>query len=223
MRFAKTYRLLLIVALAMMTQVVQAESRETRVVQRHEFRIGWGDPLFESVAFRPTMHRDYTYITPGFDYTERQNYQYLGHFMLEFQFRPNTWFGAGLQVDYSQFSWDALTYQGGSNTPVLDKRELCYNVLVMPTIRFTYLHREWVDLYSGLGVGLALNGGTEMNDNGYKVEAGLAANIAVLGMTVGKKHFFGGVELGGVVALQNVDRVYLLDSRIFTASIGVRW
>lgn len=213
----------LAVALMLLAQVAHAESKEMRALHPHELRVGWGDPLFETVAFHPSMHRDYTFVHPGFVYQERQNYHYSGHVVAEYQYRPNKWFGVGVQADYSQFTWDDLTYEGGSNVPTEEVHQMCYNVAVMPTLRLTYLHHYWVDLYSEIGLGLLLNGGTEKNDKGRTMEAGLAADVAVLGCSVGTNRFFGALEVGGLFGLQSLDRCYLIGARLVTASIGVRF
>ena len=49
-----------------------------------------------------------------------------------------------------------------------------------------------------------------------------AVNISLLGMRVGKGRFFGSVEVGGMLSLMSSNEVYMLGSRIFTASVGCR-
>jgi hypothetical protein len=42
-------------------------------------------------------------------------------------------------------------------------------------------------------------------------------------MRVGKGCFYGAVEIGAMAALNNAYEVYMFGSRLFTASIGVRF
>ena len=74
-------------------------------------------------------------------------------------------------------------------------------VSLMPSVRFTYLNRPWVRLYSGVDVGCAyLFSGTTYYDSKTGSEKGennnflFAFNITAFGVNVGKK-FYGLFEL----------------------------
>ena len=67
-----------------------------------------------------------------------------------------------------------------------------------------------------------INTGSELLD-GRATVVSPAANITLLGMRVGKGRCYGALEIGGMIALNNAYEVYMFGSRLFTASIGVRF
>jgi hypothetical protein len=93
----------------------------------------------------------------------------------------------------------------------------------MVTTRFTYLHSKYVLLYSGLGVGLNINTGSEIDYRDRKTALAPALNLTVLGMSVGNEKWYGAVEFGGLYSLMNIQEVYLAGSRMFTLSVGCRF
>jgi len=180
---------------------------------RHEVRIGWGDPIFESAMKYefPHIGKPNTHIT------------YLtGHFFAEYQYYWLSWLSTGMIVDYSGMGWK-------------DKRDYAtnhcyYNLSFLPTVRFTYYRHPWVNLYSALMVGVTINGGSESDParsykQGHDVKTvcypGLG--ITALGVQVGQKGFYGAVELGGLSALMNFKDIALLSSRMFTVSVGYKF
>ena len=65
--------------------------------------------------------------------------------------------------------------------------------------------------------------GTEVDYKGRTTACAGVLNLTLLGVSVGNEHVFGSVELGGTFSMANKQEIYLLDSRIFTASVGVRF
>lgn len=216
-------KIVYIVLLCCLPMMLLAESKEMRAVHPNELRIGYGDPLFETAAYYASMHRDYTFLSPNYTYTERQHYRYTGHIMAEYQYRLNHWFGVGGQVDFSEFFWDNVSYMGGSNDPVNIDPQNCYNIAVMPSLRFTWVHNYYFDMYSGIALGAIINGGTEKNDAGKTLAFGFAADVALVGVTFGTSHVYGGLEVGGLFGMQSLQTLFLVDSRILTASFGIRF
>jgi hypothetical protein len=88
-------------------------------------------------------------------------------------------------------------------------------------VRFAYLLQDYVSLYSALGVGVNVNTGTELDYKGRQTVAAPVVNITLVGVRVGKGKWYGDVELGGMFSLNGRDELYMLGSRLFTASIGV--
>lgn len=190
-----------------------AEPTMNRSLRPNEIRLGYGDPFFETMAWHPS---------PNLDYGEQnRNYRYTGHIFLEYQYRFNYWFSFGAQVDYQQVLWDKWTYKG---TDVIKEPDhTFYDISVLPTMRFTYLHNYWVNLYSGLGVGLLINGGTEKDFHGRNVALAPVVNFSVIGISIGHDILFGTFELGGMFSLVNANEIYMVNSRIISASIGARF
>ncbi|MGM9837507.1 MAG: hypothetical protein ACI30A_03335 [Paludibacteraceae bacterium] len=171
----------------------------------HEVRIGWGDMLFETAVWHKNAATD--------------RYRYTGHLFAEYQYHFFPWLSLGAQMDYEQVWWDVL--KRGSQLLDTPERNRCfYNVSLIPTVRFTYYHHHYVNLYSALGIGLTINGGTETDMLGRHTACAPVLSLTVLGLRVGEEHWFGAVEIGGLNALTGKDAIYMLGSRLFTASVG---
>ena len=76
-------------------------------------------------------------------------------------------------------------------------RKYQHNITIMPTIRFTWLNRKWVRMYSSLGMGMTIHttnttgSGGSTDGNSYA----FAFQCSYLGLTVGRS-LFGFAELG---------------------------
>ena len=60
-----------------------AETKETRSAQKHEVRIGYGDPMFETMRWKDEPNK------LGVPMNARQNYRYTGHIYGEYMYRIN--------------------------------------------------------------------------------------------------------------------------------------
>ncbi len=226
--FSHTFiRLAVAVGLLCWTCVMMAATRMDFVDMKHELRVGWGDQIFEtSIWHNPTsiivMPNNTSVDYSGQMYKYKENYIYYQHLWAEYQYSVSYWFSLGLMADGSGFSWDNVTRNGYGEVQQSDPQH-AYNVVAMPTMRFTYFFHPNVNLYSGLGVGVDVNGGTETNAKGHKIEVGGALQITVIGVSANIKHFFAALEYGGMYGLRSTNEVYMLKSRMFTASIGVRF
>ena len=201
---------------------VNAETLLDRTYWKHEIRIGWGDQLFETLMW----HQKATIVTTldGM-YVEgyHENFHYDQHLWAEYQYRVNDWFGFGGMVDLSEVHWDEVYRDGMGEDVMRDPGHYFYNLIFMPTARFTYFHHDYVNLYSGLGVGLGINGGTEMDIRGKKTDVGAAVDVIVLGMSANYKQWFFAVDVGGLYSLKNSNTIFLASSKMIRASIGMRF
>ena len=187
------------------------------VNQHNELRIGWGDMMFETLVWHD---RD---LLPGMNGDLYQkNYRYTQHWFAEYLYRLNFWFGVGGMLDCGGVYWDMIERDAAGNE--LGKQYTAWfaNIAIMPVVRFTYYEKNLVRLYSALGYGLNINTGTEVDYKGRKTACSGVLNLTLLGVSVGNERVFGGVELGGMFAIASKQEIYMCDSRIFTASIGVR-
>ncbi len=201
----------------------KAESNEMRGIHPNEISIGWGDMIAETAFFHESLHRDYTLYPTQLVMTENRNYHYIGHVVFSYQYRHNEWFSYGGKVDCSGFMWDRYIFNGGSNYVQGKEAHFCYNLAFLPEVKFTWFRHYWFDLYTSLGLGLLINGGSEKDDNGRQTVCAWAADATLIGCSVGYNHLFGSIEFGGLSGLQNLQKVYLAGSRFITASIGVRF
>ena len=206
---------ILLLVFSMTPLVCQAETKETRSAQRHELRIGYGDPMFETMRWRDEPNK---LVVPM---NVRQNYRYTGHIYGEYMYRVNSWFGVGGQVDFGATMFDYNTYKlddkGNQYLASSDPRYF-YDVCIMPSFRFTYLHHEWVNLYSGLQVGAGIHG-----DYLGRTEIGYALGVTALGLSVGRDHWFGTAEFGGLSNIQSLTAIYLIWTKWFNVSVGYRF
>ena len=178
-----------------------AENKWTHITQRNELRIGWGDQLFESLIWHnPTSI--ITTMPDSYQQVYKENYSYNQHVWMEYQWRFTHWFSLGAMVDFSHVGWDEVTRNGKGAELNRKEEQFFYNAVIMPTIRFTYFHHENVNFYSGLGVGLDINGGTETNALGNHTDVGAAINLTVFGISANYQRWFWTIDCGGLYALK---------------------
>lgn len=199
-----------------------AENKWTHITQRNELRIGWGDQLFESLIWHnPTSI--ITTMSDSYQQVYKENYSYNQHVWMEYQWRFTHWFSLGAMVDFSHVGWDEVTRNGKGAELNRKEEQFFYNAVIMPTIRFTYFHHENVNFYSGLGIGLDINGGTETNALGNHTDVGAAINLTVFGISANYQRWFWTVDCGGLYALKNMNTIFLMSSRIVNVGMGVRF
>lgn len=178
----------------------------TKNAHKNEIRVGWGDYLFESLVYADTR--------------QKGDYQYTGHAFAEYLYHANTWFSCGLQLDYTQVMWKVKRDEMGN---LLENKTTSYytNIALLYSMRFIYYHHSVVSLYSGLSMGININTGTETNYKGQHTAPAFAFGITALGVRVGSDRVYGAFEFGGLNSLNNMHEIYMLGSRMFSASIGV--
>lgn len=187
----------------------QAAPKDGEPLQRHQVRLGWGDMLFESFAFHPGA------TTSG---KRTQDFGFTGHLFAEYRYSLNQVVSLGVQADWEGIFWkevptDIYRKPIGEATSVKN-----YNLCVIPVVRFTFFRREWVQLYAGAGIGPLF-----AFDNARNLEVAPALNLNLLGVQVGKGHWSGSVELGGLTALSGANKIYMLGSRLVSISLNYSW
>ena len=201
---------------------MMSETKWDHINRRNELRIGWGDQLFESLVWHnPTSVTTTMPAEATYQYKER--YRHHQHLWMEYQYRFKYWFSLGAMVDMSEVGWDVVTRNGQGTELARDKKNYFYNLVIMPTIRFTYFHHPNVNIYSGLGVGMDINGGTEVDGKGRHTALGAAVNLTLVGISANYDRWFCAFDLGGMYALKNANAIYMASSRIMNVSIGARF
>ena len=201
---------------------VAAESQWAYLNRRHEMRIGWGDQLFESLIW----HNPTSYVRAmpaAYEQVYQENFHHDQHIWLEYQWRYKGWFSFGAMTDISFVHWDEVTRNGRGAEVARDKGHYFYNLVIMPTMRFTYFHHEYVNIYSGIGFGMDINGGTEVDAHGKKTDVGAAVNFTVIGFSANYDRWLWSVDFGGMYALKNTDVIYMASSRIINVGFGARF
>ena len=183
-----------------------AETKETRAENPHELRIGVGDcSIYYAQRFSPH---------PGSYVDAREFDVLLPNIFIDYQYRVNSWLAAGVQVNTiwdkgSDYIFDDFV----TDVRILDFTEGWVHVI--PTATFTYFHRDWVNLYSGIGVGYAMQ--LETKDQTRNIWHTFAAQATLLGISVGKNHWFGSFEAGALFTGRS------FPDRCFTFSVGYRF
>lgn len=201
---------------------LRAETKEDVLTRRHEVSVSWSDQIFESFNWRNPA-----YIVNNMDesvrLTKKENYRYTQHWAVNYQYRLKNWLGLGLMFDASACLWDNVTRSGKGIETGRVKNQNFANIAIVPTVRFTYVHHKYVNVYSGIGVGVNFNTGTERNAWGKTTEYSGALNLTFVGVSANYDRWFAAFELGGLYAAQGGQNVYMLNSRLFTIGLGMRF
>lgn len=200
---------------------IHAETKESRGERKNEIRVGWGDQLFETLVWHETQKATILPPTTLLNYDE--NFQYLQHYFIEYQRRYNHWLSYGGTFDFSGVYWDRVTRNGKGEQVGDPTNHHFINLVFMPNIRFTYFYHKYVSFYSGLGAGLNINTGTEIDYKQRKTAVAPVFGLTLFGVEVGLDHWFASLELGGLYSLVNTNEIYMVSSRMITAAIGFRF
>ena len=183
----------------------QAETKETRAENPHELRLGVGDcSIYYAQRYSPKPNhvgsRKFDVILPNI--------------FMDYQYRVNSWFAAGVQVNTIWDKGTDYSYNRGANDfQLIDFTEGWLHVI--PSATFTYFSREWVNLYSGIGVGYAMQ--IETKNRTRNMWHTFAAQATLLGISVGKNHWFGSFEVGALFTGRS------FPDRCFSFSVGYRF
>ncbi|MBQ9411223.1 MAG: hypothetical protein IJU21_06400 [Bacteroidales bacterium] len=187
---------------------------------RHSVRIGWGDMLFETLAFHPSARDTFNPEALPDDFRSKGNFghAYTGHIFADYMYSFTDVVSAGVQTDFEGIFWkegqrDASGAVVGDPTQVNN-----FNLCILPAVRFTYFRSEWVDIYSGLSLGLLM-----AFDNRNQFELAPTFNLNLVGVRVGRGHWNGTAEIGLLNALKSANDVYMFGSRLFSVGVNYIW
>lgn len=215
-------KIVILMALLAIAMGAGAENKWAYLNMRHEVRVGWGDQLFESLMWHNPLYRVRT-MPASYRQLYHEDYHHDQHIWAEYQYRYKGWFSFGGMADISFVHWDDVMRNGLGEELSRDKGHYFYNLVIMPTIRFTYYHHEYVNLYSGLGVGMDINGGTERDSRGRRTVVGGAVNLTVFGISANYNRWFWTVDFGGMFALRDANTIFMAGSRIINVGLGARF
>ena len=187
----------------------QAEAKNPPL-RHHQLRLGWGDPLFETLAFHEGAATQ--------DFVRKQDFCYTGHFFVEYEYRLNRVVSFGIQTDIEGIFWkeapvDIYRQPTGKSTSSRN-----YDFSILPTLRLTCLNTRYVRLYGGFALG-----GMIAFDNAGTAERSPVINITPLGVQVGNGPWSGTLELGALTAVKDANHVYMLGSRLVSVSVNYSW
>lgn len=202
-------------------QTMHAETAEERTTWPNELRLTFSPWLYESLIWHERPHFDYH--GAGSDNTvfaENHNFVYTPHMGVDYMRHINSWCSVGVLMDFQYTGWNKVRYNN-QDAVTGQSKECFYNLSIVPSVQFTYLWHPNVNLYSAIGLGMDINGGTETNLQGKHTALGAAINITMLGLRVGKGRWYGCAEVGGLYALKNMNAIYMIGARIISVGAGV--
>lgn len=174
-------------------------SRRNGTEHKHEVRLTVGtSPLFENdfYVYDSDIHIEVGYpnvINPD-DLTYRGALKTSGGYALSYMYSPLRWLSVGLYAGYV-CQWRPTLLR--STQEVLSTTTERHLMLV-PTVRFTYLNRPLVRLYSSIGAGVGFCRKRSRNVDGHieanRNERFCPAEVTIFGVSVGRR-LFGFAEL----------------------------
>ena len=142
----------------------------------------------------------------------------FGHLFLGYRYDVNTWFSAGVEVDWF-YLWVSREDRNGYGDFVGKYDFPLHQLTIMPTMRFTYYHHPLVELYSGLGLGYTIYA------DPY-VSHGCTFSPTLFGVNVGNEHWYAEMELGGMATVTTSwfgNPGVLFSSRLLSVAVGYRF
>lgn len=186
----------------------QPHWNEDKSFYRHEFRLGVSD------HFGFVFHREIggNAVGENLPNTVCTDLLYTPVFSFDYHYRAAKWFWLGLSTGYGFYK--ESHYPDGIVSPDLD-HWVCkqHNFLIMPSLRFSYLNRPHITLYSGLDMGLLIVRRTpermiQFVEEGFspdddpsdwpdkRTDVFSAFQLTAFGVKAGAKHWFGSFEAG---------------------------
>lgn len=177
-----------ILAIALFTPALSArEKKNSRepLPFKYEVRAGWGGLPLDMI-----YSTDNVLVFPGLFpvsslYEDYNGATYsTGVISADFAFNFKRWFALSLSLNCNGFYRKTCSSVTGQKTGT----ERGVIMTFMPHLRFSYLNREYVRLYSSLGVGVTYGTGIESGD-------GPAVQLVPIGVSAGRK-VYGFFEAG---------------------------
>ncbi len=116
---------------------------------RHSVRIGWGDMMFETMAFRPKLIGTWPNpdaLPDNYSHFETFDFGYTGHLFAEYQYRLTKVTSLGIQADVEGIFWKEGVFDKYHNLMLPAKSVRNWDLTLLATARFTYFDRPWVRL-----------------------------------------------------------------------------
>ena len=155
-------------------------------------------------------------MTDGQYFEKKGKTHVLGHFFVEYQYRLNSFLGLGLNTDVYNI-WNDYNVYNGYREKVGEYTDGYLYMDFVPRARFTFLHKQYVNLYASAGVGFAMF----TNYNGKYFECAPKFETTLFGVSIGENRFFGTVEFLNIGF--TIPSLRVLPIQIFTASVGYRF
>ena len=163
---------------------------------KHEFRLTVGANPLEHLEFGWADWNHNSEFLQTDDFLYDGAYKTTCGYSLSYMYSPRKWLAFGLNVGYVGW-WQS---QFSNTTNALHSTTFEHHIMFVPTVRFSYLNRRYVRLYSSLGIGYGAclvrtrdSNGVPTKHNNYN-ESFVPVQLTPIGVSVGRK-LFGFAEL----------------------------
>ncbi|MDL2308723.1 hypothetical protein LJC68_05585 [Bacteroidales bacterium OttesenSCG-928-B11] len=171
----------------------QGNSKSDFPFYRHEFQFGLGDPSFSSQFVPdPCCYGFYNNNTSWFANDEYVRWDVLTPVVtVQYKYRLKKWLWLG----------GMLSYHGSyfqRNDVLTDERigvSRIHSIAIMPAVRFSWLNKKIVTLYSGVALGAAFSFAVNEPRDCFNIDPYFVLQLTYVGVEVGKK-WFGFAEIG---------------------------
>jgi len=194
---------------------------------RQEFRLGVSDPF--GILLLKNVQVDFLHVGNLWMDIIKENRHFTPVVSFDYHFRASKWFWLGFTTACSYYK-GTVEYTEGfvpavdlPNVPVYSWQEKEHQFIIMPEVRFSYLNRPHLTLYSGLAMGLLINRGNYYRGTVYEdiwfdlvpessfspqknhTSVFSAFQLTAFGLKAGAKHWFGSFEAGfGIKGIVNL-------------------
>ena len=184
----------------------QPHWNDGKTLSRHEFRLGVSDPL--GFTYLRELFGSPTILGEPIDGISPTKQIFTPVFSLDYHYRASKWFWLGLTAGYNLYK-----EKGYGEPENLTWQYKEHHILIMPSLRFSYLNRPHLTLYSGLSVGFYIKHGREYRDDDLLIRpittdhnrVFSAFQLTAFGLKAGAKHWFGSFEAGfGIKGFANL-------------------
>lgn len=212
-----TRRLILAAAVLMLlissTYAQNSKGKKVDFTGTQELDISVGlpyGPLFRSASIVGDAFAGFNFISPS-DIVTGENKTVLPTFRAEYGYNVLSWLSLGAGVNYSYGSYRMLYKEDNSHA----WDEWTHLATATFNVKFYWLNRKWVRMYSGVGVGLGIvstNAGAENAEEaaGRSTKLLPTFDLRLIGLTVGQR-LYGRFEVG------------TLNTGLVSAGIGYRF
>lgn len=143
----------------------------------------------------------YTLVESAEYARQHRGMNYYGAYSINYDYNILKWLAVGVKASYE--GWQYKGQIENVDNIMQDAYRVSHRASALLNIRFTYINREHVQLYSGVGMGIAYYFKTEDSEK-YNY-LGFAGSVIPIGIHLGAKNAYALAELGlGTEALMSI-------------------
>ncbi|MBR6064789.1 MAG: hypothetical protein IKP54_11625 [Bacteroidales bacterium] len=195
----KLFLILIIVSLGWSLSAQEDTLSWKQQLQRHDIQIGIGDPLLPAFVTGQIFGHgrpDYYEQLPAVNWFGDDSYKWRActpAISISYKYRLTKWFWLGATLSYTCFLENR--YDRVTNVKTSSERD--HIISIMPSVRFSWLNKKYVTLYSGLSLGYAVDiiQYKSQTEKYSTAEHGVGFQLTAVGVHVGRK-WYGFTEIG---------------------------